>query len=49
LKIKDGKLLVAGQSEHRLALGDESWKDYELTTNATLSKSQENVAVSYIK
>jgi len=49
LKIKNGKLVVAGQGEHRLALEDESWEGYELTTNATLSKSQENVAVSDIK
>jgi hypothetical protein len=49
LKIKDGKLVVAGQGEHRLALEDEIWEDYELTTKATLSKGQENVAVSDIK
>jgi hypothetical protein len=49
LKIKDEKLVVAGQGEHRLALEDESWEDYELTTKATLSKGQENVAVSDIK
>ena len=40
MNIKDGKLVVAEQGEHRLALEDESWEDYELTTKATLSKGQ---------
>ena len=38
--LEDGKLVVEGRGEHRLAFGDENWEDYELTTNATLSEGQ---------
>jgi prepilin-type N-terminal cleavage/methylation domain-containing protein len=39
-EIKDGALTPTGHGEHRLAFGDTDWTDYELKTNATLTKGQ---------
>jgi len=39
-KAKNGVLEPKGKGERRLAFGDESWTDYEMTVSATLSKGQ---------
>jgi len=39
-EILNNNLAVIGRGEHRLAFGDETWTDYELMTNATLSGGQ---------
>jgi len=39
-EILNNNLAVKGKGEHRLAFGDETWTDYELKTNATLSDGQ---------
>ncbi|MCD4676862.1 MAG: DUF1080 domain-containing protein [Desulfobacula sp.] len=38
--IKDGTLTPTGNGEHRLAFGDTDWTDYEVKTNATLTKGR---------
>lgn len=38
--IEDGRLVPRPKGENRLVFGDEDWTDYEVTTNATLSKGK---------
>lgn len=39
-EIKNGDLVPAGRGERRLAFGDKTWTDYEMSVNATLSGGQ---------